>query len=60
MSIVLLSITGGTPNLSELRVPRSGCNSVTNTSTPAAYFSVSLSGRPSPVQTKDRPFQSSR
>ncbi len=58
--MVLLSIRGGMPNFSDWRFPVSGCTSVTKTSTPWASSIVSSSGRPSPVQTNDNPFQSSR
>ena len=50
----------GTPNFSACRLAVSGCISVTNTSTPLLSSIVSSSGRPSPVQTNDSPFQSSR
>ena len=50
----------GMPNFNAWRFAVSGCTSVTKTSTPLASSSESSSGRPSPVQTNDRPFQSSR
>ena len=57
---MFISITGGMPNFNAARFAVSGCTSVTKTSTPLASFSESSSGRPSPVQTNDNPFQSSR
>src|SRR5208337_2108226 len=49
---------GGMPNFKAWIFIVSGCSSETKTSTPLANFAVLASGRPSPVQTKERPFQS--
>jgi hypothetical protein len=53
MSIVVVPMIGGMPNFNDWTFMVSGCNSVTNTSTPLESSAVNDSGRPSPVHTKD-------